>query len=45
MLERKFNISAPYISDDICKLGNIGESPEMENTEIISRIAKGLETS
>ena len=33
-LDRKFNISAPYISNSISKSVNIGETPEMDNTEI-----------
>lgn len=37
-LERKFNISAPYIWKNISKSGNIGETPEMDNTEINSEI-------
>ena len=45
-LERKYNIIAPYIWEDIRKLGNIGGSPTNEdNTEINSEIAKGLESS
>lgn len=40
-LERKFNIVAPYIGNNISKLGNIGETPEMDNTEITYSIAKG----
>lgn len=44
-LDRKFNIVAPYISNNISKSGNIGESPEMDNPEITSKITKGLEVS
>ena len=35
-LDRKFNIAAPYIREGISKLGNIGKTPEMDNTEINS---------
>lgn len=37
-LDRKYNISAPYIRKSISKSGNIGETPEMDNTEINSEI-------
>ena len=37
-LDRKFNIAAPYIRKSISKSGNIGETPEMDNTEINSEI-------
>ena len=33
-LDRKFNISAPYTSNSISKSVNIGETPEMDTTEI-----------
>lgn len=33
-LNRKFNIAAPYIREGISKSINIGETPEMDNTEI-----------
>ncbi len=41
-LERKFNISAPYISNSISKLGNIGKNPEMDNTEITKESNESL---
>lgn len=45
-LDRKYNIIAPYIREDVRKSGNIGESPTNEdNTEINSGIAKGSESS
>lgn len=37
-LDRKFNISAPYIRKSMSKSGNIGKPPEMDNTEINSEI-------
>lgn len=37
-LTRKFNIAAPYIREGISKSGNIGETPEMDNTEITGEI-------
>lgn len=45
-LDRKYNIIAPYIREDVRKSGNIGESPTNEdNTEINSEITKGSESS
>jgi hypothetical protein len=43
-LDRKFNISAPYIRENISKLGKIGETPKLDNTEVSSGIAQGSET-
>lgn len=42
--ENMLNI-APYIRNNISKLGNIGGSPSEDNTEIISEITQGSETS
>lgn len=41
-LNRKFNIAAPYIREDISKLGNIGKTPEMDNTEITTETKESV---
>ena len=41
-LDRKFNISAPYISNSISKSVNIGETPEMDNTEITTETKESV---
>ena len=38
----KFNISAPYISNSISKLVNIGETPEMDTTEITTETKESV---
>ena len=41
-LDRKFNIAAPYIREGISKLGNIGKTPEMDNTEITTETKESV---
>lgn len=41
-LDRKFNISAPYISNNISKSVNIGETPELDNTEITTETKESV---
>ena len=41
-LDRKFNIAAPYICESISKSDNIGETPEMDNPEVITETKESV---